>query len=172
MNTDLRFLGEAVQRNCHISDARHARSLSLCTYLLKMREFYRWEMRYPFSRSLPARELGAWVDERERLWDELEEQPFGCVPAGGQCRDPFDAESINGCLVAGGLVYSAGYGRAVRPHFYVARLLRHEALDGFDVYVSGEEYARDIAAPVAMTQGRSVFVRRESVRRLLWERVE
>ena len=33
----------AVQTNCDIADARHARDVSLCTYLLGMREFYRWE---------------------------------------------------------------------------------------------------------------------------------
>ena len=33
---------EAVQRNCHIADARHAREMTLCTYLLEMREFFRW----------------------------------------------------------------------------------------------------------------------------------
>ena len=34
---------EAVQTNCHIADARHAQDLSLCTFLLQMREFHRWE---------------------------------------------------------------------------------------------------------------------------------
>ena len=36
-------LVQAVQTNCDIADARHARDVSLCTYLLGMREFYRWE---------------------------------------------------------------------------------------------------------------------------------
>ena len=33
---------EAVQTNCHIADARHAQDLSLCTFLLQIREFHRW----------------------------------------------------------------------------------------------------------------------------------
>ena len=34
-------LVQAVQTNCDIADARHARDVSLCTYLLGMREFFR-----------------------------------------------------------------------------------------------------------------------------------
>lgn len=36
-------LVQSVQRNCHVADARHAREMTLCNYLLEMREFYRWE---------------------------------------------------------------------------------------------------------------------------------
>jgi hypothetical protein len=32
-----------VQKNCHISDAQYAGDYTLCIFLLKMREFYRWE---------------------------------------------------------------------------------------------------------------------------------
>ena len=43
---DARFdrLVEAVQANCNITDARHARNMTMCTYLLEMRELYRWEI--------------------------------------------------------------------------------------------------------------------------------
>jgi len=40
---DLSTLQATVQRNCHISDARHAGQHSLCIFLLKMREYYRRE---------------------------------------------------------------------------------------------------------------------------------
>ena len=46
-------LASAVQRNCDISDARYAGDYGLCTFLLKMREYYRWENELPFARSLP-----------------------------------------------------------------------------------------------------------------------
>jgi hypothetical protein len=38
--------------------------------------------------------------------------------------------------------------------------------------VSGRELARDLASPPAMSQGKTIFVRRESLRRMLWEKVE
>lgn len=43
MDDNLQALSTAVQHNCDIADAQHARNFTLCTYLLKMRELYRWE---------------------------------------------------------------------------------------------------------------------------------
>ncbi len=60
-------LVQSVQRNCHIADARHAREMTLCNYLLEMREFYRWEHEVPLARALPRQELGNWISEREAL---------------------------------------------------------------------------------------------------------
>jgi hypothetical protein len=171
--SDVETLRQAVQRNCHLSDARHARDYTLCVYLLKMREYYRWEKGLPLSGSLPAADLGEWVVARERLWEALGgEDDFRCVPVAGGCQDPFEAEAINADLIPRGLVYSAGYGRFVKPHFFLGELLRREVRDGFEVIVSDREYARDLSAPPAMLRGDTVFVRRESLRRLLWERVE
>ncbi|MCK7576971.1 MAG: hypothetical protein MZV65_14755 [Chromatiales bacterium] len=53
-----------------------------------------------------------------------------------------------------------------------ARLARAEQRDGFQVYVSSCEYARDLVAPPAMSQNGVIFLRQESLRRYLWERVE
>ncbi|MEO8677345.1 MAG: hypothetical protein ABI569_17355, partial [Casimicrobiaceae bacterium] len=51
-------LTSAVQHNCDISDARFAGDYGLCTFLLKMREYYRWENELPFAHALPKDELG------------------------------------------------------------------------------------------------------------------
>ena len=169
---DVQALSEIVQRNCHRSDARHARDYTMCVYLLKMRELYRWERGFPLTQPLPTGDLAEWVVARERLWESLEPEEFGCLPVGTVCHDPFDADGVNAELVPEGLVYSAGYGRFVKPHFFLGRLLRRERRGGFDICVSSEEYARDMAAPPAMLRGETIFVRRESLRRLLWDRVE
>ncbi len=50
---DLQKLYESVQKNCHISDGLHAQDYGLCTYLLKMRELYRWEKGLPLTAQLP-----------------------------------------------------------------------------------------------------------------------
>ncbi len=42
----------AVQTNCDIADARHARDMSMCNYLPAMRDFYRWEQQVPFMQPL------------------------------------------------------------------------------------------------------------------------
>jgi hypothetical protein len=169
--SDLETLRSAVQHNCHISDALFARDYSLCIYLLKMREYFRWEKGLGYADPLPERELGHWLTEREELWQRIEEQPFRPVPAEGG-GDPFDTETINGALLARGLVYSAGYGQGAKPHFFLGRLLREIREPELRILISGVEYARDITAPPAMLQGTTLFVRRESLRRLLWERLE
>ena len=46
-------LTKTVQKNCHIADASHAGDYTLCIYLLKMRELYRWEQDKSFSTNLP-----------------------------------------------------------------------------------------------------------------------
>jgi len=172
---DLRRLPElvgAIQRNCDISDARHAGDYGLCTFLLRMREYYRWEMEAPFSHRLEKDDLGDWLDGRERHWDALEEEPFGRLPLGRAGLDPFETARANRALMPRGLVYSAGYGRFGKPVFFLGRLLGVQERSGLKVVVSSCEYARELAAPPAMLLGRTVFIRRESVRRALWERLE
>ncbi len=161
-----------VQKNCHISDARHAGDLTLCTYLLKMREFYRWENDIPLTRQLAREDVGQWLQERERMWEHLEAHGFEPIPLEHGASDPFDADSVNRELVPQGYVYSGGVGRFCKPHFFLGNLVTKETRNGFAVYISSCEYARDLEAPPAMLQGRTIFVRQESVRRYLWEKVE
>lgn len=165
-------LAEAVQRNCDISDARHAGDYGLCTFLLKMREYYRWEHELPFGRSLPKDELGAWLKTRESAWEAIEEQAFEPLPLAGGALDPFEAAAANRELLPRGGVYGAGYGHMGKPVFFLGALQRIEAREGLTICVSSCEYARELAAPPAMLQGRTVFVRLESVRRYLWEKIE
>jgi hypothetical protein len=172
MNGTLRELCCAVQRNCHISDARHGTDYGLCTYLLKMREFCRWENGLDYSAILTNDLVGEWLTTREALWESLSEEEFAPLPLQGMAFDPFDVERINRQLEPLGLVYSAGYGIKNKPLFFLGHLERREEPGGVSVWVSGRELARDLMAPAAMSQGDRIYIRRESFRRLLWERLE
>ena len=163
---------DAVQTNCHITDARHAQDMTMCIFLLEMRQYYRWEYDIPYADNLPKDDLGNWLNERERLWVELEEQPYRPVPAASGTYDAFDADAINRDLVPEGFVYSAGFGRFRRPHFFLGRLHRAEQRDGFEVLVADCEYARDLIAPPAALQGKTIYIRREAVKSFLWGKVE
>lgn len=169
---DRRLLTDAVQRNCHISDARHGTDYTLCIYLMKMREYYRWERGIAFSARLPKEDVGNWLVERERLWESLGEASFDPLVIEGQSFDPFDEHAINQRLAGSGLVYGSGLGINGKPHFFLGSLERRDDADGFSVIVADEEYARDLAAPPAGLRERTVFVRRESLRRMLWEKLE
>lgn len=172
MSANLSSLSATVQRNCHIADALHARDYTLCVYLLKMREFYRWEKGYAFTDALPSGAVGDWVTARENLWDELQAAAFEPLHVDDRRYDPFDTEQINQALLPHGLVYSGGYGGNCRPHFFLGRLLRDERFSGYTVLISEKEYARDLTAPPGMSLHKTIFIRRESLRRMLWEKIE
>lgn len=169
---DLGALVNAVQKNCDISDAQYAGDLTLCTFLLKMRELYRWENDIPFSQEMPKSEVGTWMNDREQVWETLEAASFEPLPLPDAEIDPFEVAAANARLLPLGLVYSGGFGRSCKPHFFLGRLLRAEARDGHRIFVSDCEYARDLDAPPGMLLDGMIFVRTEALRRWLWERYE
>lgn len=165
-------LTRAVQQNCHISDAQFAGDLTLCTFLLKMRELYRWEQGIPLSQEMPRSEVGDWMNQRGQMWDGIEQDAYAPLPLACGQVDAFESKRINQELLGHGLVYSGGYGRHCKPHFFLGELLRHEVRDGFDIYIAGRELARDLEAPPGMFLDRSLFIRTEALRRWLWEKYE
>lgn len=166
-------LKKAVQHNCHIADARHAADLGMCTYLLKMREYFRWERGFGFRDRLPAEEIGDWLSLREAHWEGLLETDFCDIEIEDDSYDAFDADAINARLEPFGLVYSGGLIGNGKPHFFLAHLecvLNPD--EGMSIRVSSRELARGLTAPPAMTRERNIFLRREALRRYLWERME
>ncbi len=172
MNLDLSSLKQTVQNNCHIADSNAAGNYTLCIYLLKMREFYRWESGYDFGDNLPNDEVGKWLREREDLWEDMVNDDFARLSIDGNEYDPFDSDSINKTLKPQRLVYSAGYGRNTNAHFFLGVLERNERYNDFEIIVVADEYARDLTAPPAMSQGTTIYIRREAMRRMIWEKYE
>lgn len=169
---NLSALIDTVQKNCMIADARHARDMTMCTFLLEMREYFRWEMEIPYGARLPKDELGDWLNARESEWDAVEEEDFAPLPLSATGIDPFEANDINRALIPQGLVYSSGLGRFRKPHFVLAELRRAEVREGVQVLVAGCEYARDLIAPPAAMRDGAIFLRMDAVRRLLWNKYE
>ncbi len=155
---------DAIRTNCHISDAQFATNYTLCVYLLKMREYFRWEHELPFDAALPHEQLSSWLTEREAHWEQLESQRFADIPIGNECFDPFDVTGINAALNPLGYVYSSGLGRGMKPVFFMGTLEQRDDCDGYSLLVSGKELARDLSAPPAMSRDGVIFIRRESLR--------
>ena len=172
MQHAIRSLVTSVQQNCDISDARHAGDYTLCIYLLKMREYYRWSEKIPFTDIIGSSEVGLWVEQKEAYWESLLDRDYATMTINGCGHQPFETEAINSYLLQQGYVYGGGIGRFSKPYFFLAELQNTEATHGYTAYVSGRELARELIAPPAMTQGDNIFIRRESLRRLLWEKVE
>ncbi len=169
---ELPELQASVQHNCHIADALHAGNYTLCVYLLKMREFYRWEHDLPFQHPLENETVGEWLRARESLWERLEAAEFGPVRIGEAEYDPFDSDAINAALAPHSLIYSGGIGVQGKPHFFLGRLHREHRHHDYTVYIADREFARDLGAPPAMARERTIWLRRESLKRFLWEKLE
>lgn len=172
MSPELARLAQAVQANCHVSDARHARELSLCTYLLEMRELYRWEQGIAPGVPLARSDVGGWLARREALWASVDQDDYAPLPIASQAIDPFDADAANRALVPRGYVYGAGLGRLGKPQFFLAALARDDRRDGVRVLVAGDEYARDLAPGPAALRGDTVYLRRDALRRWVGGKLE
>jgi len=163
---------DAVQHNCDVSDSHHADHYSLCVYLMHMREYFRWERQLGPDVVLSADAVGEWVHKRESYWDTLEEASYRSLPLPGQQVDAFDVDAVNTWLVPLGYGYSAGIGRFGKPIFFVGRLIALESGEGYRLLCTGTEQVREMIAPPAMTRGNTIWIRRESLRRVLWEMIE
>jgi hypothetical protein len=164
---------EVVQRNCDLADARHAREKSMCTYLLDMREHFRWAAQLPLGAAPDRARLSEWIARREQRWESLpaDDASFAPLPLGAGI-DPFDDEAANRHLTGSGCVYGAGIGLFGAPLFFLAEQVSDQTRDGARVIVTEREYARGMAAPPAVSRGQTVILRRDALRRWLWTRFE
>lgn len=163
----------AVQRNCDLADAHHADGKSLCTYLLGMRELYRWETGLAPGQAPERTQLSGWIAERESRWERLRDRGEGFAPLPlADPVDPFDDATVNDRIAADGLAYGAGIGLFGAPLFFLAECRSRQRRDGAQVIVAGTELARGFTAPPAASRGGTVVVRLDSLRRWLWTRIE
>ncbi len=169
---DLEGIIEAVKYNCNVSDARYWGFFSICGLLMRLRELYRSEHSLKPWEAIPREEISHWIEEREKLWQELEGATLGPIRIDDEIFEPFSVEEINERLNPAGLLYGGGYGRFNKPSFFLARLRAFDEIYDYHVYHAGEEFCRDLLAPAAMLQGRCIFIREEQIRVLLWEKLQ
>ncbi len=181
---DLKGLVLTVQHNADVADARFAGGYTLCTYLMKMRDYYRWRRGLGPCSPVGRRDLGEWISGMESHWNALEAagSDFRGLPLPGGEVDCFDNESVNAVLNPAGYVYAGVRGHGGVPLFFFADLLQRDTAGNpeadpggkpeLDLLVSGGERARSLAAPPAMSAPGLIFVRREALSRYLGSMVE
>lgn len=172
LSTDLPKLVETVQHNCDIADARFAGEDTLCIYLLKMREYYRWRTDASLNEPLDSEQLGNWIQHMEMNWEEMESQDYLPLKLGDQSYDRFDNRRINEIINPLGYVYSGGLGRRNQPVFFLGQLENVETTANCTVLISDKELARNIAAPPGMSHRGYIYVRRDALRRYLAMQIE
>jgi hypothetical protein len=167
-----RNLCRTVRRNCEISDALHSGTYSLCTMVLKLRNLYKWEHDLePWQEPAP-KEILAWIEEKENGWDQITDQDFLPLSVNGQIVEPFAALEVNLALETSELYYGAGYGRAMKPVFFLAEKLRTEQVESWPVHILGRELARELSSPFAMTQDGLILIRRDALRFFLCDQIK
>jgi len=168
-------LAMAIQRNCDMVDARHARDSGMCIYLLGMREYFRWATGQPLGSTPDSSAVRAWIARQENLWDTIDSDGTGRLvdlplPAGPV--DPFDEDAVNRHLDPMGLLYGAGVGRFGVPIFLLAERASVERHAEARITVTDRELARGFVAAPAVSRGLHITIRRDALRRWLWTRAE
>lgn len=168
---DLERLTGEVQQNCDISDARYAGLYSLCGLALRLRDLYKWERHRPPWEEDASGAVLDWIDVRERRWEALQNAELMPLTLNGGRLEAFHTAAINRLLEPRGLFYGAGYGRGLKPCFFLARIARRYVMDGHTVYELGAELARDLQTLPALTQDDAVVVRREAATLYVWDQM-
>ena len=128
--------------------------------------------RLPLDASLPRAEVGAWLSEREARWDAVEDAEYRRCRWTMRSSIRSTRRRVNRALRAAGSVYGAGVGRFGKPQFFLGALEREEWRDGVRILVARREYARDLAPAPAALRDDTIYVRLDSLQRVLWERAE
>lgn len=169
--SDLTHLIRQIQRNCDISDARHGGVFSVCGLALRLRDLYKWEQGLEPWAEEDSAALLEWIGNREQYWESLAGSEYELLVLADRQVDPFDEETVNSVLGAHGLYYGAGYARGLKPTFFLAAVEDRREIDGCRVYGLGRELARDLLTLPALSKGRTIQLRRESARRVLWDQI-
>jgi hypothetical protein len=169
--SELDELTQQVRRNCDISDARHGGVFSVCGLALRLRDLYKWEKGLPPWEEGDPGDVLDWIGAREDYWETLADEEYGLLSAGAERLDPFDTESVNALLSPHECYYGAGYARGLKPTFFLAQIENRQEVEGCSVYVLGREIARDLLTLPALSQGRTILLRRESAYRFLWDQI-
>ena len=165
-------LARSVQFNCDLSDREFAADYSICIYLIRMREYYRWAHGIAPDATLHQAALMDWVSAKENTWEALEQVDFQPLVYQGETFSAFDVEALNLKLQPSGYTYSAGYGRFSKPIFVLAELESVENTARYCLTLAGRELARELVAPPAVMQSGEIFIRTESVTRMVWDLFE
>lgn len=168
----LETLSQAVQFNCDLSDRDFAADYSICIYLIRMREYYRWAQGLAHDQTLDQGELMDWVSEKEAVWEGLDAQQLMPIEYQGVQYSCFDVAGINRRLHPAGYTYSAGYGPFSKPVFMLAELTEIEVSEDYRLILAGRELARELTAPPAVMRDGEILIRTESVSRMIWDLLE
>jgi hypothetical protein len=165
------YLTQQVLKNCDISDAKHAGLYSICGLALRLRDLFKWEKHLDPWMEKDSAEILDWIGLKEELWTHLDEQEYHRLSVNGKSFDPFDTEKINTLLTSHGILYGAGYANSLKPTFFLAVIDKQFTIDNINVFVLGQELARDLLTLPALSQDGQVLFRKDSAKLFFWDQL-
>ncbi|MCL0040318.1 hypothetical protein M1N02_02525 [Thermodesulfovibrionales bacterium] len=169
---DTEELIKQIKLNCNISDANFWGYYSMCGLLMDLRELYRNEHCLMPWNSIPNEKIFHWIEEKEKLWKYLEDAELCSLAIDGAIYDPFDVNGLNDILKDFGLFYGSGYSTLQKPSFFLARLYATKEIYDYQIYYTSSELCRDLSAPPSMLQGRCIYIRRDALRTIIWDKFQ
>jgi hypothetical protein len=168
---DTRALIHQVRRNCTISDARFAGFYSVCGLAMRLRDLYKWEHALPPYEEHEAERVLDWIDRKETCWETLQEAEYQDLVINGRRLDPFDTIRINRLIAPLNIFYGAGYAQSLKPCFIVAEIEEKTTAAGHPVLLLGSERARDLLTLPALTQDRTIIIRKSALEFYVWDQM-
>ncbi len=161
-----------ISYNCDVSDANYWGFFSICTLLLRLRELFKIEKNLEPWESINNQEINQWIEKKEKIWKEFENNHLIHVRIDGKSFSPFDVDEINKHILNDGLVYGAGYALFMKPSFFVGKIKNYEKIFGYNVYFIEKELIRDLFSSPGMSIGKTVFIRISDIKFRLWDAVQ
>jgi hypothetical protein len=169
INTD--HITQQVLNNCDISDAKHAGIYSICGLALRLRDLFKWEKHLDPWVEKDSAEILEWIGFKEELWTILDEREYHRLLVNGKSFDPFDTKKINNLLALHGILYGAGFAHGLKPTFFLAVIDKKMTINNIDVFVLGQELARDLLTLPALSQDGQVLFRKDSAKLFFWDQL-
>jgi len=169
---DQKRISRQVMNNCNISDATNAGLFSICGLALRLRDLYKWENKLNPWDERDSAEVLDWIGQKEEMWEAMAQDAFTRLTVNGRTYDPFDSSGINAVLAPFQLYYGAGYGRSLKPTFFLGVVEEKQEIDGISLLVTGRELARDLLTIPASSQDRHILLRREAGSLYLWDQMQ
>ncbi len=163
---------KTVQQNCDISDAKNNGLYSLCTLVLKLRNYYKWANDLPPWNEPETPILLEWIDYKEKYWESIINTHYLSYHFNETTHSHWDTHLINQKIHPVRLFYGAGYGRSLKTVFFLAEICEEFDLFGYPVIILGRELARELSSPFAMLQDKKIFIRKDSLRYYFWDQVQ
>jgi len=168
---DIDDIARQVLQNCTISDANNAGMYSICGLALRLRDLYKWEQGLPPWEERDSSEVLEWIESKENQWEKCIDHEFADISINGRQYVPFDTAGINAVLEPQNFFYGAGYGRSLKPTFFLAAIEEKSKINGTMVYTLNRELARDLLTIPALAQEDQVILRQDSAKFYLWDHI-